>query len=113
MGDTGNGNREGKGLETSAVALVRSYRVECEAVVYVDVHDPDVIERVTGPNGDEWRSQFYGTIRTAEDVVAHFAYNAIANGIEDVRRLDGWADIAFDAVDIHMDSIETHAEAWS
>lgn len=90
-----------------------SYRVEAEASVCIDVWDPAVIERVTGPDGDEWRSQFYRSIRTAEDVVAHFAYNALANGITDISRLDGWADCSPDAVDIFIDSIETSAQTWT
>lgn len=88
------------------------YRVEAEATVYVDVRDPEVIERVTGPGGDEWREQFYRTIQTAEDVVAHFAFNALANGVTDVNRLEGWADVDEDAVEISIDQIETHAEPW-
>lgn len=69
-------------------------RYEVESAIYttVIVKNPDVIERVTGPGGDEWRSQFYRTIETAEDVVEHFAFNAITNGVRDITRLDGWAD---------------------
>jgi hypothetical protein len=26
-------------------------------------------------------------------VLAHLAYNAVANGVEDANRLDGWADL--------------------
>jgi hypothetical protein len=96
----------------SESAAATSYRIEAEAVVYVDVRDPDVIERVTGPKGDEWRQQFY-PLRTIDDVLHHFAYNAIANGVLDVRRLDGWADVAEDAVTLVLDEIETHAEPWS
>lgn len=92
---------------------VTSYRVEAEATVLVDIHDPDVIERITGPGGDEWRSRFYNSIRTAEDVVEHFAFNALANGVTEVNRLDGWGDVAHDAVDIHIEQIETHSEAWT
>ena len=78
--------------------------------MYVDVRDPEVLERVTGPGGDEWREQFYRTIKTAEDVVAHFAYNAVANGVTDVSRLEGWADVDDDAVEIVVEQIETHVE---
>lgn len=91
---------------------MQSYRVTTEAIVYVDVRDPEVLERVTGPGGDEWREQFYRTIKTAEDVVAHFAFNAVANGVTDVSRLEGWADVDDDAVEIVVDQIEAHVEDW-
>lgn len=88
-----------------------SYVVTADATVNVDVHDPDVIERVTGLNGDEWRAQFYESIKTAEDVVAHFAFNALANGILEVNRLEGWGDVDPDAVVIHIEEIATAAKA--
>lgn len=94
-------------------ALPLSYRVEAMATVLVDVRNPDVIERVTGPGGGEWRQQFYRTICTAEDVIAHIAFNAVANGVLDVNRLDGWADCDPDDVEILVDQIETHVEEWS
>lgn len=61
--------------------------------VTVTVEDgSDAIERITGPNGDDWRSNFYG-LYTEEEVIRHLAYNCVANGIEDASRLDGWADL--------------------
>lgn len=90
-----------------------SYRVDAEATVYVDIRDKDAIERVTGPGGDKWREQFYRSIRTAEDVAAHFAFNALANGITDVNRLEGWADIDADAVEIVVEEIETSVQGWT
>ena len=30
-----------------------------DAAVHVEVHDPDVIARATGPKGDEWRAVAY------------------------------------------------------
>jgi hypothetical protein len=68
------------------------YSVETTVWATITVRNPGVIERVTGPDGDEWRSQFYPTIETADDVVEHFAFNAIANGVHDITRLEGWAD---------------------
>lgn len=50
-----------------------SFRNEVAATVYVDINDPSVIDRVTGPAGDDWREAFYGSIKTAEDVVARDA----------------------------------------
>lgn len=99
--------------QRDVTALPLSYRVEATATVLVDVRNPDVIERVTGPDGDEWRNQFYRTINTHEDVIAHIAFNAVANGVLDVNRLEGWADCGPDDVKILVDQIETHVEEWS
>ena len=76
-----------------------------EAVVSVSINDPDVIERVTGPGGDEWRSRAYN-LRTKDDVVRHLAYNAIANGIDRANRLDGWADLPDDAATMVVLDVE-------
>lgn len=73
--------------------------------VRVQVNDPDVIDRVTGPKGDEWRAQLYD-LNTEEDVLQHLAYNCLANGAENAMLLDGWADLPEDAV---VMSIEPHS----
>lgn len=78
------------------------FSVSATVNVFVTVINPDVIERVTGPNGDEWRDQFYGDMFTTEDVVEHLVYNAIHNQVRDVSRLDGWADLDEDAVDFRV-----------
>jgi len=70
--------------------------------VTIEVHNPDALERVTGAGGDEWRSQFY-RLRTVEDVLEHWTYNRLVNGIEDISRLDGWADLPAAAVQIEVE----------
>jgi hypothetical protein len=70
--------------------------VEMRATVRIEINDSDVIERVTGPGGDEWRSFLY-PLHTREDVLAHLAGCAIRLGVERVNRLDGWADLPDDA----------------
>ena len=84
--------------------MSRRYEVEVDVCVTVTVNDPDVIERVIGPNGDEWRSRFYASIRTAEDVMEHFAFNAVHNATTDIRCLDGWADVDEDAALVEVEA---------
>lgn len=91
----------------------RVYLVETTVYATITVRNPDVIERVTGPSGDEWRSQFYPTIETAENVMEHFAFNAISNGVHDITRLDGWADCDRDDVLIEIDDTSQHVEVKS
>lgn len=71
--------------------------VETDVAVTITVRNADALDRVTGPNGDEWRAQFY-RLHTVEDVLEHWTYNALVNGVFDVRRLEGWADLAAGAV---------------
>src|SRR4051812_3202968 len=67
--------------------------IRCVGVcVVIDIHDREPIERVTGSDGDEWRAVLYD-LRTEDDVLDHWAYNAVANGVVDVCELDGWADV--------------------
>lgn len=73
-----------------------------ELDVKVIINDEEAITRVTGPEGDEWRSRFYD-LYTEEDVIEHFAYNAIINNVDRANRLDGWADLADDAVTMFVD----------
>src|SRR5690242_4364091 len=69
--------------------------------VEIAISDPDVIERVTGPKGDEWRAQVYN-LHTRDDVLEHLAYNCAANGAENARLLDGWADLPAEAVSMRL-----------
>lgn len=70
-------------------------------MVEIDINDPDVIERVTGPKGDEWRAQLYN-LHTEEDVLQHLAYNCAVNGQQNAASLDGWADLPVDAVQMQV-----------
>lgn len=78
------------------------FRVPMLVPVLVTVTDADVIERVTGPKGDEWRSYAY-PLRSRDDVLGHLAFNAMANGIQQVCDLDGWADVS-----VHAAKMELH-----
>lgn len=80
---------------------VMSRLAEIEVVVLVEINDPDVVDRITGSGGDEWRSQFYD-LRTEDDVLAHLARNCIANGVERADRLEGWGDLDTDAATMEL-----------
>lgn len=69
--------------------------------VEIDVQDRDVIERVTGPNGDEWRAGMYD-LHTERQVLEHLAYNCVANGVGSASRLDGWADLPPEAATMRV-----------
>jgi hypothetical protein len=85
-------SRSGDSREMEMVATVR----------FTFHHESDAITRVTGPSGDEWRSQMYPTIKTERDVLQHWATNAVANGVVDVCELDGWADLDAEIVTMQV-----------
>jgi hypothetical protein len=90
--------------------MAETFATEMTVYATVIVNDPDVIERITGPDGDEWRKQFYPTIETAENVMEHLVFNAVVNGVHDIARLDGWADCDSDAVKVEID--DTAFSTW-
>lgn len=71
--------------------------------VRVVVKDRRVFER--GQEKD-WQDAFYGPMDVNE-MVHHLASNAIRNGILDASRLDGFADLARDAVTMDVVSVAT------
>lgn len=87
----------------------QGYRVDATVSVSFKVNNPDAIERVTGPNGDEWRKYGY-SLHTVNDVLEHWTYNVICNGIADISRLDGWADLEDDAVTVNIEYADVEYE---
>lgn len=93
----------------TSAASPREYEVQFEGYVNVTVApDTDAITRVTGDGGNEWRSRFYGLLDEG-DVLAHWAYNAVANHVTDASRLDGWADLPEGAVTMRVVEIQPWA----
>lgn len=89
------------------------HSVGFEGAVIVTVNDPDVIERVTGPGGDEWRAQVYGGLHTANDVLRHLAWNHISGGVERANQLDGWADLPDDAATMEREWLDADGEIYT
>jgi hypothetical protein len=79
--------------------------VEMLASVTIKMTDREPIERVVGPDGDNWRSQMYD-LHTEADVLEHWAGNALRNGIVDVCQLDGWADVPAETVTFTVWDVE-------
>ena len=72
--------------------------MECIGIAQVEVKVTiqdgcDPFHRVTDPvEGAEFRLTLYDLF-TEKDVLDHFTYNAVANGVNDASELDGWADL--------------------
>ena len=68
--------------------------INIEATAYVDVEiaddaPSDVLTRMQDP---EHYEGLYGFMNE-DQVLDHWVFNCIANGVEDVSRLDGWGDL--------------------
>ena len=92
-----------------AVAAPQKFASIMTVYATVIVHDREPLERVTGPGGDEWRSQFYN-LHTDEEVIEHFVFNAVTNGVHDITRLEGWADCDSGAITIEIDDTDQSVE---
>jgi hypothetical protein len=98
---------ESSGTESLLAPLKFAATMTVYATVIVNDREP--LDRVTGPGGDEWRSQFYD-LHTDEDVIEHFVFNAVTNHVHDITRLEGWADCDAGAVTIEVDDTDQFVE---
>ncbi len=80
--------------------MSQGFDVEMQVFVKVTVNDDRVIDRPVN-NVDGWRDDLYD-LRTRNEVLEHLAFNAIANGYENAKHLDGWADLPEDAVQMEV-----------
>lgn len=79
------------------------YDVDAFAKVSIFVSDEapaDVISRATQPD-------FPYRIPDTDATLRHLAYNAVANGVEDANRLDGWADLDFGILTMRVEVVDT------
>lgn len=100
-----------------------TYDATVSVPVTVEIHDPSVIDRCVKNHDDEgrphpigdgegWRDHYY-ELRTAEQVIEHIAFNAINNGIDDISRLDGWADLDSSAATITVFARQGDIEVYA
>jgi hypothetical protein len=84
----------------------KRFTVRVETEVEIVVENPNVIERITGPGGDDWRRQMYNGLHTEEDVLKHLAAAGLITGASEICALDGWADLPPSAGRIEVVSTE-------
>lgn len=82
------------------------FDVEMNVTVRVTIRDEDVIRRPV-ENVDGWRDDLYN-LGTQDKVLEHLAFNAVMNNRQNAKMMDGWADLAEEAVT--MDVIEATLE---
>ena len=76
---------------------VRKFDVEVRATVTIAV-DTDITTEEYGDALNPRRQDGIYNLETPEELLAHLAYNAVANQREDAVGLDGWADLPREAV---------------
>lgn len=76
--------------------MMRKFEVEVAQVVIVEFDDTLRPEGIM-PD-EEWRAQMYN-IQTPAELAEHLAYNYVANGIDRLSMLDGFADRQDDEVE--------------
>ena len=88
--------------------------VDVDATVIIAINDLNAIKRYSDgePIGEDGKSYEppYPELTTEEAILEHFAYNAVANGVQYANELDGWADLPADAAKFYIEIDETYAE---
>lgn len=88
---------------------MRTFDVEVTTTVTVTVNDEDAIARAVDNHAApsiahpeaRWQDQYW-PVADECDVIRHFAFNAVANAVDDASSLDGWADLERDAVTMQV-----------
>jgi hypothetical protein len=84
-----------------------STEIEMVATVTIDASDDaprDWLSRVA--TADFPYKRLGGQPMTEREGLVHLAYNAVANGVEDASRLDGWADLDSGIVTMRVGNVE-------
>lgn len=97
-----------------------TYRLTVEVDVVLDIPDDSTIITRCTENHDEhgvpqpdvkggrgWRNYMYD-LQTREEVLEHLAFNVVANHVDDIRMLDGWADVEENVVQMRLDRQSLH-----
>lgn len=84
-----------------------THSVSVNAYVDIIVNDnapDDIFTRAEDVEG--FQKPLYGDeVKDKDTVLQHWAYNAVANGVQSPHRLDGWADLDRDAVQIRVTDV--------
>lgn len=90
---------------TKKITITKRVSADLEITIHDGAPD-DLITRMA--DDPETYEPLYGRMNE-EEVYEHWAHNAVANGVEDVSRLDGWVDVPkytvmFDVSGVEIDS---------
>lgn len=80
----------------------RKFYTDVEASVTITIQDSAPDDWLSRCFTEEWRESFY-RLYDEGDVIDHFSYNAVANGIWSAHELDGWADVKPGSISFAVD----------
>ena len=86
------------------------HEIEIVATVTIEASDnapADWLSRVA--SGDFPYRHLNGRPLSEREGLEHLAYNAVANGVEDACRLDGWGDLDHGVVTMRVGDVEATA----
>ena len=87
------------------------FRAEMLAEVIIDVNDEHGVIGRYLPGGEYHGEHPYG-LRTKAEIVGHLARCAVNMGVDEVNRLDGWADLNDGAARMHVIDVELSDDGW-
>lgn len=83
------------------------HEVACEATVTIRVSDDAPADWLTRVTADDFPyKNVNGQPMTTADGMEMLAYNALRNGVDDARRLDGWADLPAGVLTMDVTDVE-------
>ena len=88
---------------TSVTPQSITHGVECFADLRVTIDPSAPADLFSRAETEQFQRTLYGPeVSDRNSVLNHWAYNAIANGVNDACQLDGWADLARGTVTFHV-----------
>jgi hypothetical protein len=86
---------------------METHEIACEATVRISASDAAPADWLTRVGDADFPyKSLTGQPLTTDEGKAHLAYNALANGVQDASRLDGWADIPRGVVTMDVTDVE-------
>ena len=70
--------------------MKRTFFVTAEVKVRITVDEEGATDELGSPWNPARMDTIYEDVRTPRQMLSHWAYNAIANGVDNAGRLDGW-----------------------
>lgn len=87
------------------MVITRTMDMTCTVAIEVSDEAPtDWLSRVT--DDDFPYRRWNGEPLTEDEGLNHLAYNAVANGVDDASRLDGWGDLERGMVVLWVTGVE-------
>ncbi len=82
------------------------HEIEMVATVIIEPGDTAPTDWLTRVTGRDFPYRSRTGPFTEREGLEHLAYNAVANGVEDASRLDGWGDLERGMLTLRVENVE-------